>query len=273
MNTLIERLISKIKQKKELAGVSDETVNEVLVKLFKREPKLFKELSIKFNEKSAAYTKTIKLARAKLRRSYGLFRVEKVEDDFKNVEKVLSSHSSTKERTSFYSELYPQLFSITGKPAVILDLGCGVNPFSVEVMKLKMLKYYAYDISEKEVELLNLFFAWKHSSDERFVGKAEVLDASKIELVRKLPAADVCFMFKLTDILDRGKGHKKTEEVMKAVPSKWLVISFPTLTMSGKKMTAPHRNWMEWLCQRLGYEFKVLNFPNEIFYVVRKGEL
>ena len=262
---LIEKLIPKIKQKKELAGISDETVAEVLAKLFKREPKLLKELSIKINEKSAVYTQTVKLARAELRRSFGLFRAEKVEEEVKDVEKVLSSHSSTKERRLFYAELYPQLFSITGKPAVILDLGCGVNPFSVEFMGLKRLKYYAYDISEKEVELLNRFFEWKHLE-----GKAEVLDVSKVELVRKLPAADVCFMFKITDILDRGKGHKKTEEVMKAVPSKWLVISFPTLTMSGKRMTAPRRRWMEWLCRRLEYEYQVLEFENEIFYVVRK---
>ncbi len=270
MNTLIETLILKIKQKKELAGISDKTVAEMLVKLFKREPKLFKELSIKVNEKSAAYTQTIKLARAELRRSYGLFRVEKVEEEIRDVEKVLFSHSSTKERMSFYAELYPRLFSITGKPTVILDLGCGVNPFSVELMKLNKLKYYAYDISEKEVELLNKFFEWKHAESKNFVGKAEVLDVSKIELVRKLPTADVCFMFKITDILDRGKGHKKTEEVMTAVPARFVVISFPTLTMSGKRMTAPRRRWMEWLCNRLGYEYQVLEFENELFYVVRK---
>ncbi len=268
---LIEKLIPRIKQKKELAGISDETVAEVLAKLFKREPKLFKELSLGINEKSAAYTQTIKLARAELRRSYGLFRVEKVEDEVKDVEKVLLSHSSTKERISFYAELYPKIFSITGRPASIIDLGCGVNPFSVEFMNVNKLKYYAYDISEKEVELLNKFFSWKHAENKDFIGEAEVLDASKVNLVRKLPAADICFMFKITDILDRGKGHKKTEEVMKAVPSKWLVVSFPTLTMSGKRMTAPCRRWMEWLCNRLGYEYKVLEFENELFYVVRKS--
>ncbi|MBI4980425.1 hypothetical protein HZC30_02605 [Candidatus Woesearchaeota archaeon] len=271
MNTLIKKLIPKVKQKKELAGISDGTVTEVLVKLFKREPKLLKELSIMINEKSAAYTQVIKLARAELRRSYGLFRVEKVEEEIKDVHKVLSSHSSTKERASFYSELYPRLFSITGKPTIVIDLGCGVNPFSVELMELQRLKYYAYDISEKEVKLLNRFFSVKQTENKNFVGKAEVMDVSKVELVKKLPSADICFMFKLTDILDRGKGHKKTEEVLKAVPSKWLVISFPTLTMSGKPMTAPRRRWMEWLCKRLGYKYQILEFENELFYVVRKG--
>ncbi|MBI4983336.1 hypothetical protein HZC32_01720 [Candidatus Woesearchaeota archaeon] len=77
-------------------------------------------------------------------------------------------------------------------------------------------------------------------------------------------------MFKITDILDEGKGHKKTEDLLKAVPARFVAISFPTLTMSGKPMTAPRRSWMEWLCRRLEYSYKILVLSNEIIYVIKK---
>ena len=198
----MDKIVSEIKQKKELRSITDKVVLEQLQTYLKQHPKLKLD-----NPRSTDYKQMIKDVRAKLRRSYGLFREEKVKvKDFKEVKPILLSHSSTKERLPFYPELYRQIFKITGVPKIILDLGCGINPLSIEYMKLKTLNYYAYDISEKEVELINRFFAEKKVS-----GKAQVLDVSKADLVRKMPAADVAFMFKITDILDQGKGHKKTE--------------------------------------------------------------
>ena len=97
-----------------------------------------------------------------------------------------------------------------------------------------------------------------------------MLDILKI---KKLPQADIAFLFKMTDVLDRGKGHKKTEEVLKRIPAKFVVISFPTITMSGKKMNFPRRKWVELLCDRLDYTFRVLEFSNELFYVIKTKEI
>ncbi|MFH0701439.1 MAG: hypothetical protein V2A62_03305 [Candidatus Woesearchaeota archaeon] len=257
----MDKIVSEIKQKKELRSINDAVVLEQLQKYLTQHPRLKLE-----NPRSFEYRQMIKDVRAKLRRSYGLFREEKVEvRDFKEVKSILESHSSTRERLPFYSELYCKIFKITGFPQTILDLGCGINPFSYSFMHLKGVEYYAYDINEKEVELINRFF-----TEKKISGKAQVLDVFKANLVQKMSAADVAFMFKITDILDQGKGHKKTEEIMLAVPARYVVVSFPTLTMSGKPMNAPRRKWMEWLCQRLGLEYKILEFENEIFYVVRK---
>jgi len=88
--------------------------------------------------------------------------------------------------------------------------------------------------------------------------------------IDKLPSVDVAFLFKMTDMIDQGKGHKKTEELLKAIPAKWIVASFPTKTMSGKRMNVPHRNWMEWLCRRLGWSYEIIEFTNELFYVIGK---
>ena len=273
-------LILEIKKKKELQSINDHFVEEYLLKCLHQEPKLLNTLQEKFNPKSKAYALVIKTVRSQLRRVYGLFR-----DDSKErkrfvqellkasvpkrnnlIKQILSTHSSTQERLSSYEKLYAKIFAITGKPKIILDLGSGINPFSFPYMKLPECSYYAFDINEEEIGSINQYFQLLHKENDSFTGKAVVADL----LTVKFPKADLCFLFKMTDVIDKGKGHKKTEELLTKIPAKYVVVSFATKTMSGKEMTAPRRSWMEWLCKRLGYGYTILEFQNESFYVVEK---
>ena len=277
-------LIENIKQKKELREVSDTFVRDQLFQYFLRAPRMIFSLE---NSRSAQYKQIIKEMRAILRRVYGLFRVEQgaaerrelvekiatlsLPEQAVYIPRILATHSSTKERLAHYEELYQKIWKITGKPTKIIDLGCGINPFSIPLMDLPQLQYYAYDISEDEIGLLQQFFKQEHRLNLAFKGVAEILDVLHFAAVEKLKQVDVCFLFKMTDVLDRGKGHKVTEEVLRRVPAKFVVVSFATRTMSGKKMTAPRRRWMEWLCQRLGWKYTIVEIPNELFYVIRKS--
>lgn len=278
-------LIGDIKKKKELQSIDDNFVREYLIKHLQQEPKLLNSLWENFNPKSKAYVSVIKTVRSQLRRVYGLFR----DDPSKRkklvqellvasssssssskrtdlIKQILSTHSSTEERLLFYDRLYAEIFAITGKPKTLLDLGCGINPFSFSYTKLQKCVYFAQDINKEEIGSINQYFQLLHKENSSFSGKAVVADIA----TAVFPAAEVCFLFKMTDVIDKGKGHKKTEELLKRIPAKYIVVSFPTKTMSGKEMTAPRRSWMEWLCKRLGYEYTVLEFPNELFYVVKK---
>ncbi len=277
-------LVADIKKKKELQEISDEFVRSQLLAFFLREPKLHQAIIKEFNPRSFAYKKIVKCVRAKLRRSYGLFRQKSelanrellLQELFscpnskrpEVIKKILSTHSSTKERLPFYEELYQQIFSLTGGPDTILDLGAGINPFSFPFMKLKKVAYRAVDISEKEVELLNRYFEFLQQENKDFLGRAEVRDLMQLSGIKP---ADVCFLFKMTDIIEQGKeGHKATEALITKIPAKFIVVSFPTRTMSGRKMNFPRRKWIELMCARLGYSFEVLEFSNEIFYVIGK---
>ncbi len=276
-------LIKAIKQKKELREVSDAFVQDQLFHYFLKSPKM---ISVLGNPRSADYKKIIKEVRAILRRVYGLFRVEQGAAERRElVEKIatmslaeqaiyiprlLATHSSTKERLAHYEELYQKIWKITGIPTKIIDLGCGINPFSISLMDLPTLEYYAYDISEEEISLLQQFFRTQHRLNHSFKGVAEILDVLHFASLEKLRKVNVCFLFKMTDVLDRGKGHKVTEEVLRRVPARFVVVSFATKTMSGKTMTAPRRRWMEWLCQRLGWTYTLVEIPNELFYVIQK---
>ena len=272
-------LIEEIKKKKELRGIDNNFVRQYLIKHFHQEPKQLRLLQENFNPKSKTYALVIKNVRAQLRRVYGLFR-----DDAKErksifetllkassakralLQKILSTHASTQERLPIYRDLYSKIFAITTKPKIILDLGCGINPFSFPFMELTECNYYAYDINEEEITSLNSLFQLLHKENSSFTGKAIVADILSVTF----PKADLCFLFKMTDVIDQGKGHSRTEELLKKIHAKYIVISFATKTMSGKAMTAPRRSWMEWLCKRLGYEYRVLEFENELFYVVKK---
>ncbi len=249
----MQPLIKRIKQKKELQDITSQFVQEELDSYFQRNPRAKKFLG---RPKSEGYRKIIKEVRASLRRVSGLFEGS-----------TLETHSSTKERFPFYHQLYSELWKLTGKPKIILDLGCGINPLSFPGMELKDVTYYAYDINRKDISIVSKFFRENKIKDNRIKGKAQVRDITK---VKAFPIADVAFLFKATDVLDRGKGHKRTEELVGRIPAKYLVISFPTLTMSGRAMNFPRRKWIELMCQRLNYPFQILRFCSEIFYVIEK---
>jgi len=275
----MEKIVEKVKKKKEFSKLNDDLVREKLDETLKQNPKLREFLD---RERSEGYTKIIKHTREKLHKAYGVFQIDdktKVQgllDELKKTEDLheifsihnmlLSSVVSTKERLSFYEELYSQIFAITGWPKSILDLGCGFNPMSFPFMRLEEVDYMAYDINEEDIGILNEYF--KAMGDD-LNGKAQLF---RFEDNPKFPRADVCFLFKVLDILDK-RGHKKSEELIKSIECKWIVASFSTNTVSGKKMKHPHRGWMNKMLDRLGYKFKILEFENEIFWVINKKEL
>ncbi len=277
-------LISDIRQKKELQKLSAEFVRDRLFAYLDKNPKAVQFLLGDYTARSSKYKAIIKAVRADLRKATGLYcsdkntgeRQEQLRKLLKGapslptIRKILETHASTKERLPFYGELYAKIFARTGTPKTIIDLGCGLNPFSLFYMDLPAVQYYAYDVSEGEVDSLKTFFRWLHRKKPQFSGRAEILDLLHWAKLSKLSTADICFLFKMTDVLDRGKGHKATEAVIKSVPAKWVVVSFPTLTMSGKRMNNPRRIWIELMCQRLFYRFYIIGFNNEMFYVIQR---
>jgi hypothetical protein len=276
-------LIEDIKRKKELQQISDEFVKEQLNIYLKKNPKAKRFLESEHSKRSAKYKKIIKEVRTSLRRSYGLFRektnfaeiksaLEKLKKSMNKkaireeaVREILWSHSSTRERLPFYDKLYKKIFSLTGKPKTILDLGCGLNYFS---LLNHNLVYYGYDIAKNEIKVVNDYI----KSSGKAAG-AKILNILKITGLKKLPKGDVALLLKMTDIIDKAdkaKSHKNTENVIKAIPAKYIIISFPTITMSGRKMNFPRRKWIELMCKRQGYGFKSFELGNELFYVIKK---
>ena len=158
----------------------------------------------------------------------------------------------------------------------MIDLGCGLHPFSIvslEKKRLEGMQYLAFDINNSEQELLNLFFSTLSTFCEGFSGSSKILNlrsALDLDHLKQMQHVDLAFMLKLTDHLDRGQGHSQTEKMLKAVPAHFVLLSFPTITRSGKKMRYPQRRWVEYLCERLGFGLEKFETDTELFYLVEK---
>lgn len=259
-----QELIALIKQKREYREIDDSFVERILDDVLKgREVESLKKKSIE---------DIIKQTRAKLREVYGAFLSPKYSqkekflnaiknlNDFEGHKKVLSLHLSTRERLPFYEEIYSKIFEITGKPSSILDLGCGLNPFSLPFMHLTNLIYYAAELVKTDAEFLQKYF-----NKFNIKGKAFQMDLTRAE---NLPSADVCFMFKVIDTLEAIEWDT-TAELLAKVKAKWIIASFAKKSLGGKKkIKMEKRAWFEKLIAKR--EHKVFGVENEMFYVIKK---
>ncbi len=139
---------------------------------------------------------------------------------------ILTTHASTLERLPFLDRFYPALFAITGQPGMILDLACGLHPFSFPWMGLpRTTLYYAYDIHQPRIQLINTFF--------NLLGMAPGGAAQDILVEPPGQSADVAFFFKEAHRFEqRQKGCNRA--FWQSIRAGWLLVSLPTSSLSGK---------------------------------------
>ncbi|MEI6732090.1 MAG: hypothetical protein WCK90_05445 [archaeon] len=247
----LNELILKIKQKKELSGLPDSFLLPIAEKIIRKYHLALEKIT------KSELSIVVKETRAELRKYVGRFhssnrdRIDLLRS--KNIDELLKIHSSTKERVSFY----PELISILKKMNVqsILDLGCGINPIA---LAKHFKEYHAYDINENDIALVNEFFKMQGIN-----GTANVKDIRQDFIY---PLADACLIFKVLDIIEE-KGHKIADTIISKLNSKYLLISFATRTLSGKKMQYSQRGWMEKILFKYHYDFKKIESDNELFYL------
>jgi len=158
-----QNILNEIKKNKKYKTISEEIIkNEI-------------ENYLKLNS-NKSNKQIVKDIRAKLHKTYSVFqtkkkkKIEKLLEELKQtksqeiIDKLLSSVLSTKERLNDYQIIYKNIFKITGKPRTIVDLGAGLNSFSINYMDLKKINYYSYDIDEQDKKILNKFFKRRNFS-------------------------------------------------------------------------------------------------------------
>jgi 16S rRNA (guanine(1405)-N(7))-methyltransferase len=181
------------------------------------------------------------------------------EEDY---EKALSLHLSTKERLSSYPIIYRKIFEMTGKPKIILDLGCGLNPLSVYHMNLKNFKFIASDIDKSNLDFIQRYFDLAGINGETVV--LDLLNKDDLEKLSRIQC-DVCFLFKVLEI-----DKRIAEPIFTKVNARFIVVSFSTLSLSGKIMSNSERQWFEKMLSRLKLQFETFKTENEIFYITEK---
>jgi len=270
---IITDLLMNVKSNRKYSSISDEIIiNEIKSYLSKNNKNNMTEIS----------KQDIKEIRNSLHKSYASFQTKKKNkistylDELKqnpteNVvsNKLLSITLSTKERLDNYQYIYKEIFKLTGKPKIVLDLGAGFNLFSFPFMNISMLEYYSYDIDDKDIGYLNEYY--EIMKDKGLYGKAAILDLRDLKQVSNLPSSDMIYLFKVIDLLDKDS-HKPSEELLKRLikKTKFIVASFATKTITRKQMNFPNRKWFELMLERNKLKFTIINTDNEIFYVIKK---
>ena len=201
----VSDIIKKIKEKKELKNLDDKLILEKIKNYFCRYPKLEKQVLIS-NKKSDIFKKIVKNLRNELNRIYGCFNLN---NNFN-----LESNSSTKERINIYPILYKDIFRITGKPQIIVDLSCGLNPLSYKYIKFKC-KYVVSELNKTDCVKLENYFKENYIN-----GVVLQIDLTK---ENKIPSGDVCFLFKVLDSIE-NKGHKLAERLINNIRSRYIVV-------------------------------------------------
>ena len=245
-------VVKKLKAKKELADI-DETFLTNLVQDYVKRHNLEKNFKRPDFLKTKKFKIMFKQLRKLLHEVYGSY---KVSNSF-------YEHPSIKERLIFYKEIYYKIFSITGKPSSVLDLGCGLNPLSYKFLGCKP-RYYAVDISKDYIKKVQVYF-----KKNNIKGRAFLFDLVYGNY-NKLPKVDVCFLFKVLESLEAIKKNISAE-ILKKLKCKWIVVSFSKVVLSGKKkIRKKGRAWFRKLLKNLGYVYSVLDIGEEIFFVIRK---
>jgi hypothetical protein len=269
-NQLINNLLKEIKSNKKYKTISDEVILNEINNYLKKKPIIkitkqdVKEIRNSLHKSYASFQ-----TKKKNKISVYLNELEQNPDDMDVTNKLLSITLSTKERLKDYEYIYKEIFKITGKPKIILDLGAGFNVFSFPLMNLGMIEYYSYDISDIDIEYLNVYY--NIMKNQGLYGKAGILDLRDLREISKLPFTDIIFLFKLIDILDK-ENHKPSEELIKKLipKTKFIIASFATKTITRKQMNFPNRKWFELMLERNNLKYKIINTDNEIFYVINR---
>ena len=176
---------------------------------------------------------------------------------------ILSCHASIRERLAFVEEPYPALFALTGVPASLVDLACGLNPFALPWMGLPSgTRYLACDIDQRIVNAVNALFA--HT---RTPGVAECRD-----LLVSPPEgdADVALLLKTAPCLEQQE-KGATLNLLRRLRARHVVLSFPAQSLGGKGkgMRRSYAATASRLAEALRAETQRLDYPTETFFVLR----
>ena len=265
-------LISKIKDKKELRSLSDDFVFNILSDVIKKN-----NLILDYNLKSKSSRTVIKDVRKILHDIYGVFildsrkrkelffelkeeicRNKKISDKVLELHRnILLTHRSTKERLPYYGKIYKKIFSLDIDS--ILDLGSGLNIFSYPFIPNKKIEYIATELTDDDCNLIDDYFKLM----ECFGLRGGSLKGDLINL-KYFPKTDACFIFKILDSLEELK-RDMSRDLLGRIKSKYIIVSFPTKTLSGKVLSKKRLSWFN----KIAKTYETFEVENEIFYIIK----
>jgi 16S rRNA (guanine(1405)-N(7))-methyltransferase len=180
-------------------------------------------------------------------------------------------HASTRERLPVLEAFYAALLDVTGPPASVLDLACGLNPLAAPWMRLpEGARYVAWDIDAHLVGFVGGFLDLLGFDQQ----------AGLRDIVGDPPVADTRFdlvlLLKSVPCLDQ-QNPDAAARILNGIDARHIVVSFPTQSLSGrsKGMARTYRTRFAALLDTLGWHHRrveEVEVPGEMAFVVLSDE-
>ncbi len=228
-----------------------------------KEKKIFSQLPNSIIERALDKSRgDVKVARALLRKYFGVFLTNKILKAKILDEEILKKHLSTKERD--YPELYAQI--IKNEKSVV-DLGAGINGFSYGYFP-KNVDYVGIEGVGQLVKLMNDYFKQKCFDALAIQGDLFNLDFV-LDILKKQKKPRVVFMFQIVDALEFfGKTFSK-EFILKIFKEcEKIVLSFAEGSLSGRTKFKIKRKWLEEFIDENFYILDTFSIKKEKFIIL-----
>jgi hypothetical protein len=222
-------LINQIKKKKQFSQLPDSIIQRSL-EISKRD---------------------VKKSRAILRKYFGVFLTNKIlkPKDLGDWGAILKSHKSTAKRD--YAKFYSKIFEEKDYFKSVIDLGCGVNGFSLfELYKYNKPEYIGVEASGQVVNLVKSFFD-NYCRGYNFpkIIHTDLFDCENIKkIIKESKKPLAVFTFQIIDALEffeKNFSKKFIMEILKVLNKEDIcVLSFSTKSLSGKKKFYSERKWL-----------------------------
>ena len=177
--------------------------------------------------------------------------------------RMLSVHTSSRERIPHMEEFYQAVFSHIGTPESILDVACAFNPFAFPWMGLpKTTAYHAYDLHAPRVNLINSFF--------KVYGMEPLAETKDILINPPDVEADAAFFFKEAHRFEsRKKGCNRDFWI--SLPVKIIVVTLPAENLTGQhQMRDRQRSLIEKNTDGLGWNIAETEVAGEMIFFIEK---
>jgi 16S rRNA (guanine(1405)-N(7))-methyltransferase len=177
---------------------------------------------------------------------------------------ILRIHDSTNERLLLLDSFYEQIFAITGRPTVLLDIACGLNPLTIPWMNLPPgAAFYAYEIHQQRVDFLNRFLALQG------IG-GQALDQD-ILVHYPTEAGDAALLLKEIHRMEKRR-RGIVLPLLDALNVRWIVLSSPTRSRTGRHgVKDVYREQVHEILSARPWTTREIEFENELVYCVDKS--
>lgn len=261
----VEALVTAVKQSKKYAATHEETIRELAMdalRRYKKPRQALKAVRAQLHSIMAPYLGD-PLYEEAAQRLTAVFATNDPAQIKATCRDILHDHLSTRERLPILEDFYREIFHVTGKPSVLLDVACALNPLAFPWMDLPAtIQFHAYDIHEPRIAFINHYFALQ--------GLAPLAKVQDIALHFPQEQADVALFLKEMPRFARNYGDLG-RPLLEALNVRWLVISFPEVsTHGGRNLVSRYRDFMQQLVAGHNWPLTELLFDGELVFCVQK---